>query len=317
MKLSQFIQQYRNDWNHLEKLVVEMPKNRSYSSVKEFQHVYQKVSRQLSYSQTFFPDDEVTFYLNQLLAKAHNILYQSQQSSWKQLGSFLGKKFPSLLIEQWKAVVIAMLLFAFGGLASFFAVTENPNYIYSILPEDMVQSVEPSTLGETTGEQDAPAMSAMIMTNNIQVAILAFAGGITFGLLTVYILIYNGLIIGALAAVFWNYGNSYVFWAYILPHGVIELIAIFIAGGAGLLMGYKLFVPGPFSRASHLKTQAKRSVMLMLGTVPIFIIAGIIEGFITPGSFSLEMKYAVAGLTLIGITAYILIGNYYLKKAAI
>ena len=114
MKLSQFIQQYRSDWNHLEKLVVEMPKNRSYTSVKEFQHVYQKVSRQLSYSQTFFPDDEVTFYLNQLLAKAHNILYQSQQSSWKQLGSFLGKKFPSLLIEQWKAVVIAMLLFAFG-----------------------------------------------------------------------------------------------------------------------------------------------------------------------------------------------------------
>ena len=160
-------------------------------------------------------------------------------------------------------------------------------------------------------------MSAMIMTNNIQVAILAFAGGITFGLLTVYILIYNGLIIGALAAIFWNYGNSYVFWAFILPHGVIELIAIFIAGGAGLLMGYKLFVPGPFSRASHLKTQAKRSVMLMLGTVPIFIIAGIIEGFITPGSFSLEMKYAVAGLTFVGITAYVLLGNYFIKKAAV
>src|SRR5699024_2311035 len=117
---------------------------------------------------------------------------------------------------------------------------------------------------------------------------LAFAGGITFGLLTVYVLIYNGLLIGALAAVFWNDGKSYVFWAFILPHGVIELIAIFVAGGAGLLMGYILFVPGPYSRVSHLKTEAKRSVLLMLGTVPIFIIAGIIEGFITPASFSLE-----------------------------
>src|SRR5699024_5409235 len=100
---------------------------------------------------------------------------------------------------------------------------------------------------------DSSLMSAEIMTNNIQVAILAFASGITFGLLTVYVLVYNGLIVGGIAAVYWHAGMSYEFWAYIVPHGMIELTAIFIAGGAGLLMGYKLFVPGSFSRGFQLK----------------------------------------------------------------
>ena len=143
---------------------------------------------------------------------------------------------------------------------------------------------------------------------------LAFAGGITFGLLTVYLLIYNGIIVGAIAALFWHYGKSYEFWAYIVPHGMIELTAIFIAGGAGLLMGYKLFVPGRYSRGYQLKQQAKRSVLLLLGTIPLFVIAGIIEGFITPSTLSLEAKYLIAGLTVIGLILYILVGTMLLKK---
>ncbi len=157
-------------------------------------------------------------------------------------------------------------------------------------------------------------MSATIMTNNIKVAFFAFAGGITFGLITVYMLVYNGIIIGAMAALFWHYGKTYEFWAYIVPHGMIELTAIFIAGGAGLLMGYKLFVPGRFTRGFQLKYQAKRSVQLLLGTIPLFVIAGIIEGFITPASLSLETKYSVAFITVIGLILYITIGKLLLTK---
>lgn len=152
------------------------------------------------------------------------------------------------------------------------------------------------------------------MTNNIQVAFLAFAGGITFGILTVYVMVSNGIMVGALAGLFWHYGQSYAFWAYIVPHGVIELTAIFIAGGAGLLMGYKLFVPGPYSRVYQLKRQAKRSVQLLLGTIPLFVIAGVIEGFITPASFSLETKYIVACVTILALILYILIGKMLLGK---
>lgn len=314
MQINHFIKQNRSDWERLEELIVQLKKKKKYNEIEEFQQTYQKVARQLSYSQTYFPNDEVTFYLNELLAKAHNILYQSQQSSWKQIHHFFSSKFVGLLIEQWKAVVIAMLLFFFGGLASFVAVIDNPEYIFGILPEEMVQGVEPETLGEEPQEVDASMMSAQIMTNNIRVAILAFAGGITFGILTVYVLIYNGILIGALAGLFWNYSNSYSFWAYIVPHGVIELLAIFIAGGAGLLMGYKLFVPGSYARGYQLKAQTLRSVQLLLGTIPLFVIAGIIEGFITPADISLEMKYAVAIITAIGLVAYMVIGHYLKEK---
>src|SRR5699024_10645332 len=139
------------------------------------------------------------------------------------------------------------------------------------MPEGMAGGVNPEQLGEGHDAIDSSLMSAEIMTNNIQVAILAFASGITFGLLTIFVLVYNGLIVGALAAVYWQAGVSYEFWAYIVPHGMIELTAIFIAGGAGLLMGYKLFVPGSYSRGYQLKENAKRSVQLFLGTIPLFI----------------------------------------------
>ncbi|UOQ84195.1 stage II sporulation protein M [Gracilibacillus salinarum] len=314
MQLNQFIKQHRQDWGRLEVLISELPKKKTSHSIEDFQHTYQKVARQLSFSQTYFPNEDVTIYLNELTGKAHNILYQSQHSSWKQAYHFFSSKFVGLLLQQWKAVVLAMMLFVIAGIASFFAVLENPSHLYGILSEEMAQAFDPGTLNESPRVVDAPMMSAQIMTNNIQVAILAFAGGITFGILTVYLLITNGILIGAIAALFWNHGNSYVFWAYIVPHGVIELIAIFIAGGSGLLMGYKLFVPGNHSRGYQLKIQTNRSVQLLIGTVPLFIIAGIIEGYITPSGLSLEMKYAFAIVTAFGIVAYMLLGSYLQQK---
>src|SRR5699024_9088260 len=99
-----------------------------------------------------------------------------------------------------------------------------------------------------------------------------------------------------------------------VPHGVIELLAIFIAGGAGLLMGYKLFVPGNHSRGYQLKVQTIRSVQLLIGTIPLFVIAGIIEGFITPANISLEMKYAVAITTAVALVVYMIVGHYLIQK---
>ena len=314
MQLNQFIKQNRHDWQNLEELIRLLPKRKDAATVDAFQANYRKVARQLSYSQTYFANEDITRYLNELVGKAHNILYQSQHSSWKQIYYFFSYKFVGLLVEQWKAVLVAMLLFLIGGIASFFAVVHEPSHIYGILPEEMAQSIDPVSLGQEAMEVNGSMMSAEILTNNIQVAILAFAGGITLGILTVYLLIYNGIIVGAIAGVFWNYSNSYVFWAYIVPHGVIELLAIFIAGGAGLLMGYKLFVPGMFSRGYQLKTQTIRSVQLLVGTIPLFVIAGIIEGYITPSNLSLEVKYAVAALTAIGLITYMLIGHSLMRK---
>ncbi|ADU32467.1 stage II sporulation protein M [Evansella cellulosilytica] len=317
MNVKQFVQQHREDWKELEQMITTLHKKRKRVTgdhIERFHQLYQKTTQHLSYSQTYFKDEEVTEYLNGLVSKSHNLLYKDQLTSVKQIHYFFTQKFIRLLTEQWKFVIAAMILFTLGGLGSFFAVLSDPLHLYTVLPAEIAQGVDPEQLGANHDTIDPSLMSASIMTNNIQVAILAFAGGITFGLLTVYILIYNGIIVGALAALFWHYGMTYEFWAYIVPHGMIELAAIFIAGGAGLLMGYKLFVPGNYSRSYQLKVQAKRSVQLLIGTIPIFIIAGLIEGFITPASISLEAKYLVAILTVIGLLLYVAIGNLLLKN---
>ncbi|RIW31863.1 stage II sporulation protein M [Bacillus salacetis] len=317
MNSKQFIQQHRNDWKELEELIASMPRRKSKikgENIDRFSRLYQKAAQNLSYSQTYYPQEDVTAYLNDLVSKSHNLLYRDQVSSWKQIRHFFSVTFIGLFLQQWKMILFAMLLFIIGAVGSFFSVADDPLHIYSVLPENMAQGFDPERLGENEGSVDAPMMSATIMTNNIQVALLAFAGGITFGLLTVYLLIYNGIIVGAIAALFWHYGKSYEFWAYIVPHGMIELTAIFIAGGAGLLMGYNLFAPGRYSRGYQLKQQAKRSVLLLLGTIPLFVIAGIIEGFITPSTLSLEVKYVIAGLTVIGLIVYVLIGSMLMKK---
>ncbi|MGM0852325.1 MAG: stage II sporulation protein M [Bacillota bacterium] len=319
MNVKQFVKQHRDDWKQLEDLLgtLRKRKNTTGPAIDQFNRLYQKAAQNLSYSQTYFPREEVTDYLNGLVSKSHNLLYKDQISSGKQIRHFFSTTFIGLLLEQWKFVVTAMLLFTIGALGAFISVLNDPLHLYSILPAEMSQGVDPSNLGKSDGQVDSSLMSAAIMTNNIKVAFLAFAGGVTFGLLTVYMLVYNGIIVGALAAVFWHQGMSCEFWAYIVPHGMIELTAIFIAGGAGLLMGYKLFVPGRFTRGYQLKQQAKRSVQLLLGTVPLFVIAGIIEGFITPAAIPLLAKYMVAFLTVIGLILYMTIGRLRLNKASL
>ncbi len=205
MNVKQFVQQHREDWKKLEKLIHTLHKKRrtfTGAQIDLFYRLYQKTAQNLSYSQTYFPNEEVTLYLNELVSKSHNLLYKDQISSMKQVQHFFTVTFIRLLSEQWKAVTIAMLLFILGALGSFFAVWSDPHVLYSIVSPEIAQGVDPDSLGTFDGEVDSFFMSAEIMTNNIQVAILAFAGGITFGLLTVYVLIYNGILIGALAALF-------------------------------------------------------------------------------------------------------------------
>lgn len=317
MNVRQFVKRHRQEWKRLEEYAEYLRKKGrkvTGEDISVFQRLYQKASQHLSYSRTYFPNEEITRYLNGLVSKSHNLLYKDQVTSFQQMRYFFSTKFVGLLLEQWKFIVVAMLLFAFGLLAAFLAVVEDPLHFYAVMPEGMAAGVDPERLGEGFDSIDSSLISAQIMTNNIQVAILAFASGITLGLGTIYILVYNGLIVGGLAGVYWHAGMTYDFWAFIVPHGMVELTAIFIAGGAGLLMGYKLFVPGEFTRGYQLKENAKRSVQLFLGTIPLFIIAGVIEGFITPADLSLEMKYAVAMITVIGLFLYIIWGKMLLDK---
>jgi uncharacterized membrane protein SpoIIM required for sporulation len=315
IKLKTFIQQNRSDWEQLENKLRELKKRKvSPDRIDQFQLLYRKAAHHLSFAQTYFPNEDVTAYLNELVAKAHNTFYRNQTTSLYQLKTFFGTTFVKLLAEQQRFVLFAMLLFTIGMVGSFLSVLDDPLHLYSILPGDISLAVDPEMVGEGLDGINSPMMSAMIMTNNIQVSFLAFAGGLTLGIGTIYLLIYNGIIVGALAALFMQHDMTYEFWAYIVPHGMIELTAIFIAGGAGLMMGYHFIVPGRYPRIFQLKRQTIRSVQLLLGTLPLFILAGIIEGFLTPAPISLEAKYAIAFATVVGLILYVWLGQLLHNK---
>jgi uncharacterized membrane protein SpoIIM required for sporulation len=149
-----------------------------------------------------------------------------------------------------------------------------------------------------------PVLSSKIMTNNISVGFKAFAFGITAGVGTVYVLIFNGFMLGSLAAIFNNYHYDIQFWALILPHGITELLAIFISGGAGLILADSLFNPGDLKRIDAMKVNGVRAIRLILGVIPMFVIAGIIEGFITPLDISPYIKLVFSAFTGILLFLY-------------
>ncbi|MBZ0288186.1 MAG: stage II sporulation protein M, partial [Anaerolineae bacterium] len=150
-----------------------------------------------------------------------------------------------------------------------------------------------------------PFASAFVMSNNIRIAILAFGGGITFGLFTVYVLMMNGLIIGAVLGLAAHYGMGQELLAFIVGHGVIELSVIFIAGGAGLQLGWVLLNPGAYTRRDALALAARRAVALAVAAVPLLIVAGLIEGFLSPTDTPLLLRGGVGLLTGIALYSYL------------
>jgi uncharacterized membrane protein SpoIIM required for sporulation len=311
MEISRFIKENKAQWSELEQLLIQLDKRKSSlqaSHLNRFTELYKITSAHLATMQTHRPVDETTIYLNHLVSGAHNAMYKENNKSSKQLKEFFLHYFPSLIQARGLFIGFALLLFLLGGMLGFFSVWKDPLNLPLIMPGGMADSIDPSKTNDPRGDLHSPIVSTAIMTNNIRVAVLAFISGVTLGIGTVYLMINNGLIVGALAAVFMHSGKTYVFWAYILPHGIIELTAIFIAGGAGLYMGYRFFVPGPFPRKLRFLESAKESAQLLIGTIPLFIIAGIIEGYITPSTLSLEVKYLIAGITLLILILYYIYG---------
>jgi len=151
---------------------------------------------------------------------------------------------------------------------------------------------------------DPALMSSFIMTNNIRVGIYSFAAGVTAGLLTLYIIFSNGLMIGAVAATAAPSMGQLKFWSLILPHGLIELTAIFICGGAGLMIGSAIVAPGNLRRADAIKIAAGKAVRLFAGTLAMFVIAGTIEGFISPSVLPPQAKMLFGALTGIALILY-------------
>jgi uncharacterized membrane protein SpoIIM required for sporulation len=227
---------------------------------------------------------------------------------------FYTSGFPRLFRRLWAYVALATAVFLVGFLGSYVTARLRPSTAYLFVPGTMnVAEGESEVTAQDVSERfrriPKPPIAAGIITNNISVAIRAFAFGITAGVLTCYVVLFNAMMLGGFAAHFANHGLMYPFLSFIAPHGVLEIFAIMVAAGAGLRVGLSLAIPGRLTRAASLRKGAREGVLLLAGTVPMFVVAGIIEGFVTPtylpGAVKIVLGIAVWGLFL----AYLMVGG--------
>ena len=307
--LSQFVGRNQSDWRRLEALLDRAEKKMQALSDEELDdlgRLYRRATSDLALAQRDFPDQKVTRYLNGLVARAHAAIYRGEPMRARALRVFFFRTFPRIYRQLWPYTLTAFLVFLVPAIIAFFVVLRNPDAITLVLGQGVqkiVQQVKEGKMWTEIAPQVRSAASTAILTNNIQVMFLTFAGGVTAGLLTLYVLFSNGLHIGAVFGLLQAYGMSANLAAFIIAHGVIELSVIFLSGGVGLYMGDGLLRPGLQRRRDALAARARTGVQAILGSIPLLIIAGLIEGFISPSALPWQFKAAVGvgtGLLLYG-----------------
>jgi uncharacterized membrane protein SpoIIM required for sporulation len=257
-------------------------------------------------------DSQTQERINRLAIGAHGLLYRRPHVRFGgAILGFLRTDYPRLFRHLWPFMLLATALFFVASIGSYVAVRFDPAAAEIFVPHGLDMSDKGSVTSEDISERYRAAprtfMAGAITTNNIQVAFVAFAAGIMAGLGTCWVLMTNGMMLGGFCGHFANHGLSYQVCAFLVPHGALEIFAILVAGAAGLRLGLSLAVPGSQTRMGSLRVGAKEAVLLVLGTIPMFVLAGCIESFVTPTHLLGGVKI-VLGLVVLGIVlAYLLV----------
>ena len=245
-------------------------------------------------------------FLNQLLASAHNVIYMGRPARRRGILRFYQSDFPQIFRETWRYTALAFTLFLAGALAGFFTCMMDPAFQRFFLGPEMNDTIDRREMWTHSVLTIKPLASSAIMTNNLSVSFTMFAAGIMGGIGTIYLLVMNGVVIGVIGAACGQAGMSLQLWSFVAPHGALELPAIFIAGGGGLLLARGLLFPGELPRRDALILYGGQGVRLALGIIPILVVAGTLEGFFSPSLLPVAAKFAcsvaVGGLLVLYLT---------------
>lgn len=307
-----YVSQYRPQWEQLEEYIKKIEKkgysNLSAEELKDYLNLMKRVSHHLAYSRTHFSGSPLCQYLNDLTVRANNHLYVVKKSNFKGIITYFTTGFAQRLKENKNYIIVAFLIFMAGFILSYILVFNDVQNAGFFLPEEYIQAADMDISESAWQEEQFFFLSSFVTINNIGVAIKAFVFSVTAGVFTIYVLFLNGALLGALTSlVAQNSSNILNYLSLILPHGIIELSAIFISGGAGLRVGKSLLIPGQYKRKDAFIKNAKEAVMLMPGVFLMLIMAGLIEGFLTPAKIPMSVKLTFAAGTAIAMLLYMII----------
>ncbi|BAC08611.1 stage II sporulation protein M [Thermosynechococcus vestitus] len=291
-------------WLELEQLLnraeIEGIRGLSAAEICRLSQLYRLVSADLARAKTRRLGSSIVNYLQGLTLRSYSQIYQSPHSQkGRKVWWFFQRGFPAVVQQTWIYTALALGVFLVAAAIAWGYGWRDRQFLELLVPADILSRVEKEGklwTGAIVGIE--PLASSAIMTNNLSVALATVAGGILGGLGTLYILWNNGLHIGAIAALVAQHNLGYPFWAFVSPHGALELPAIFLAGAAGLLLGQAILFPGRYPRLSALKRNGTLAAQLMFGIVPLLVIAGIIEGFWSPNPLIPNAVKYLSGLGL-------------------
>jgi uncharacterized membrane protein SpoIIM required for sporulation len=311
LKSYQFRKEREDSWRELEQLLATVDRRglRALNATElvRLPNLYRAALATLSVARDISLDRDLLDYLDSLCVRAYFVVYGSKSTILDTLVSFFVRQFPSTVRKFRWHLALATLFMALGGLTSFYLTQYDPENYYTFIPEELAQERTPAAsteslretlfAGEEHEEGELASFSSFLFTHNSGVGILCFAVSFVPILLVFLLMFYNGLMLGAMTALFHSRDLAWEWWSWILPHGVTELLAVLLCGGAGLVVGQSILFPGDRTRMQSLARQGREAAFMVLGAVTLFFIAALIEGIFRQRVQDLTVRYSVALFT--------------------
>jgi uncharacterized membrane protein SpoIIM required for sporulation len=297
---NQWIAKRRPHWDRLAFLLTRSDQDGlgslSRSELQEMALLYRQVAADLSVLRRDETARTYSEHVNQLLARAHHIIYSRRKTTWLTLFRFLKDEYPVIFRRQLPYVAASLLVTIAWAVLGAALTMARPEFMRHYVGPAMIATMEQHKMWTDSIVSVAPKETSHIMTNNLSVSFLAFAGGILFGVGTFVLLFNNGMMLGVIGAACHQYSMSVALWSFIVPHGSLELPAIIIAGAAGFRIGRAMLFPGGYRWKESVAKGGIEATQLVAGVIPMLVVAGCLEGFFSPSHAPVWLKFTVGGL---------------------
>lgn len=305
MREAVFIKQNIAKWRNYESLMRDL----QYQSPDLLMDVYTDLTADLSFAQSHYPNARITQFLNGLALQLHSELYRVKREPFKRLLTFWKREVPLAMWQSRRELTISLIIFLVAIAIGVISTLGDEQFARLIMGDSYIDmTIENIENGEPMGVYGTTSGTSMflgISINNIRVAFIAFALGVLTSFATGYIIFSNGIMVGAFLTFFFGYGLLGNSALTIMLHGTLELTAIVVAGGAGIVMGNGWLFPGTYSRITSFTRSAKQGLKVVVGTVPVFLMAAVIESFVTRHTeWALSVKLSVIAASVIFLVFY-------------
>lgn len=312
--------QRKDNWNRLDALTRQVESNGvkslSQTELRDFGLLYRQSAADLSAARADPSATQLEHYLNRLVARAHNFVYSGRKLGFRSLWDFFAHGYPRLIRRAGSFLTLATTVFLLGALLGTIITVVRPEFAYAFMSPKMISDLDQHKMWTESILGSEPQESSQIMTNNISVCFMTFLGGITAGIGTLYLLFFNGLMLGVIAVTCARHHMALSLWSFVASHGALELPAIFIAGAAGLRLASGILFPGMLRRRDSIAQAGEESVRILFGCIPLLIVAGSFEGFLSPSHAPIALKFSVCAVLFLALCFWLTEGGRRVVKSS-